>query len=239
MSWSIEAVNRFGLLSGRGRTNTPAEDESASYDANMGRWARQGLDAAKSRYFWLIMATSNCMSEQLDRLLWVSQANAKWKIGQPANLAKLLWEHHDKIDAGLQSLIKSDVWGKLSDFLSGEPGADALQVAYTDAVVRLLLRLNCDFARRITKRLQDLSIAILWIARSERSLKCPQRFRVVTKILVTPDDKLPSTIRTAGQIKSSTRQRFSIIMLHARLVGLRPRPLVCTCDRASQAAKVT
>jgi hypothetical protein len=200
-----------GRGKGRGSFGSPDADESTSYETNMGKWARQGLSAVHSRFFWLITATSNRISEELDQILWACQANANWKVGSPSNLAKLVWEHAARIEQNLEGLLTSDVWGKMAEFLEAEDNAIQLQTAFTDAVVRLLLRVNADYARRVMRRLRDFPYEILWIGRASPAIKCPERLRVATKLLQTPDKELPSTTRTIASLEQGCNLRVGIV----------------------------
>ena len=96
------------------------------------------------------------------------------------NLALLIFGGARDIANGFDELLSEDTWMDMLSSMptyAGEARGDTL-LRISTAVLRVVLRVSCDFHRRVIQRLDDFPFKLLWLAWSPPDVECERRLEV-------------------------------------------------------------
>ena len=180
---------------GRGRgkkrmfADAVAQDEDASRQENLGKWAKMALIAMRNHRFWILASISNRISEKLDILMW--KIEKRGDPGTVGNLARLVDGGALEVKLEIDTLLDADTWERWA-FLF--PEGDERNKFIT-GVTRLVLRIVADYDMRIMHRIDNTPASLLILACDPPADKCQKRVHFASKLLGADPLQIHATMR--------------------------------------------
>ena len=207
---------------GKGKDST-REDEAKVHAENFGKWAKMACSAIKSNEFILCACVSNRVSEQLDRILWSMEKRSN--DNEPSNFARLIFGGASRIKEDLQKLVDAQEWVAMS--MSGMLPKPEQPAIFLDGCVKISMRVNCDFERRIIGVIESMPWRMFWFGHTPHNETCSVRQQVAKEVL-DPTCKeintvkirkkfqadLQACIRDSGRLSLTLYAIWRFIVLH-------------------------
>ena len=194
---------------GQQQTSTVDElglDETKAHVEKMGRWRQIAFNIIHSEPFFILCHAFQILVEPLGH--FYNAIRQKIGLGEPLNLACLVWGKAMEIRKEISDLFVHGAWPVLLGRLEEKLGHETKQ-KFESFVFLCIHRVQSAYQRRILDRLQNPLVQSLWIGYRMPHEECLERLRYAKTVLETDDASLHVTVR---KIKTVMRRELEHIV---------------------------